>query len=91
MSPIASINRQRAVSDPESEFDCPTELGSAVALTRGEKLAALDRWQFIVGRRVTSAGEGMIEHIEGSLSRDAELLSEIHREIDRLQAKEHAD
>ncbi|MBS0242901.1 MAG: hypothetical protein JSS20_12045 [Proteobacteria bacterium] len=86
MTEIVSINRQRALQDPETEFHHPSALTECIGLTRGEKIAALERWRFLVGRRVASAGEGMIEHRNDQLSADAELLSELGRELERTKA-----
>ena len=61
--------------NPESEFEHPRDLANAVGLTRGEKLAALDRWEFQVERRLAAASEGMPTW--GRASADLKLLEDI--------------
>jgi hypothetical protein len=91
MSDIAKVNRRRALDDPETEFDNPEGISGCAGLTRGEKLAALGRWQFIVQRRLESADEGMTEQAEGSITKDSELLREIGEQIDVLKVKADAN
>jgi hypothetical protein len=69
--------------NPESEFEHPEELANAVGLTRGEKLAALDRWAFQVERRLAAASEGMPTY--GRAAADLQLLEDIRRVRDALQ------
>lgn len=72
---IQNLNRDAAKLDPESQFDCPQALLDEVGLTRGEKLAALERWAAQVDRRLASGNEGM--PTRGTEPRDAELLRQI--------------
>ncbi len=72
---LVDLNRERALYDPESEFSSPCEIAKEVGLTRGEKLAALQRWSYGVNRRLASGYEGMPTN--GTEPRDAELLRNI--------------
>jgi hypothetical protein len=72
---IQKLNREAVKLDPESHFDSPYALIEEVGLTRGEKLATLERWADQVDRRLDSGSEGMPSH--GTEARDAELLREI--------------
>jgi hypothetical protein len=45
MSTIASLPTARARLEPHTVFDHPRDLVAAVLLTRGQKLAALERWR----------------------------------------------
>jgi hypothetical protein len=69
--------------NPEGEFEHPSELANAVALTRGEKLAALDRWEFQVERRLAAASEGMPTC--GRAAADLKLLEDIRRVRETLR------
>ena len=69
--------------NPEGEFEHPSELASAVGLTRGEKLAALDRWEFQVERRLAAGSEGMPTW--GRASADLKLLEDIRRVRETLR------
>lgn len=80
---LTDLNRERALYDPESEFDSPRAIASEVGLTRGEKLAALQRWSYSVDRRLASGYEGMPTN--GTEARDAELLRDIELIRDFLE------
>jgi hypothetical protein len=82
---IQRINREAAKNDPESQFDSPEELAKEVGLTRGEKIAALERWAYLVDRRLQSGDEGMPTY--GTEPRDAELLRRIKLTMAELQAE----
>jgi hypothetical protein len=69
--------------NPESEFEHPVDLANSVALTRGEKLAALDRWAFQVERRLAAASEGMPTY--GRAAADLKLLEDIRQVRETLQ------
>lgn len=72
---INKLNREAAKNDPESRFETPQQLVDEVGLTRGEKIAALERWADLVERRLASGSEGMPTN--GTEPRDAELKREI--------------
>jgi hypothetical protein len=82
-SEITHLNHDRATNNPESAFDTPKSLVEEVGLTRGEKIAALERWAFLVDRRLASGNEGMPTY--GTEPRDAELLREIELQIASLK------
>jgi hypothetical protein len=75
MALIARFNSHAAKTTPESVFASPAELASNDMLTRGEKIATLDRWRTKVLHELAAAGEGM--HTRGVSSRHADLLSDI--------------
>jgi hypothetical protein len=74
---------QEARYNPEGEFEHPNELANAVGLTRGEKLAALDRWEFQVERRLAAGSEGMPTW--GRAAADLKLLEDIRRARETLR------
>lgn len=81
---VHRINREAAKNNPESQFDSPEALAKEVGLTRGEKIAALERWACLVDRRLQSGDEGMPTY--GTEPRDAELLRRIKVVQAELQA-----
>lgn len=80
---ISHLNHDRAIDDPESQFESPRALIEEVGLTRGEKLAALKRWAFLVDRRLASGNEGMPTY--GTEPRDAELLRDVELALAELE------
>lgn len=88
MSPeIQNLDRNAAKLDPESYFESPQELADEHGLTRGEKLAALERWASLVDRRLAAGSEGM--PTQGTEPIDGELLRQI--ELVRLQLEGRAE
>jgi hypothetical protein len=83
---ISHLNRRRAIFDPESEFDAPADIVETVGLTRGEKISALEAWEFLVTRRLASAAEGMTGHPPAPLSADAARLQEIRHALAVVRA-----
>lgn len=75
MSTISHLNHDRALNNPEAEFETPQLLADEVGLTRGEKIAALKRWADLVDRRLASGNEGM--PVNGTEEYDAELKRQI--------------
>jgi hypothetical protein len=59
MSTISRVKPDQARYNPEAEFGHPGRLLDSVALTRGQKIAALERWAFALQRRIDAASEGM--------------------------------
>lgn len=56
---ILSMNSTAARFDPEREFGTPEKLGESVGLTRGEKIAALERWAQQIQDELAATSEGM--------------------------------
>lgn len=84
-SKILHLNHDRATQNPEAQFDSPQSLVEEVGLTRGEKIAAFERWAFLVDRRLASGNEGMPTY--GTEARDAELLREIELQMASLKGE----
>jgi hypothetical protein len=59
MTTIAKLDRSRAKEMPSSVFDAPHEIASEILLTRGEKLATLERWRRDVMREMSASTDGM--------------------------------
>ncbi len=79
------IDREAAKMEPESQFESPESLVASEGLTRGEKIAALKRWAFLVNRRLASGDEGMpVSGVQEAA--DAELLRLIEKARSALMA-----
>jgi len=78
MAEVMKIDREAAKAEPESQFSSPQELVACEGLTRGEKIATLKRWAFLVDRRLASGDEGM-PISEKQEAADAELLRQIQK------------
>ena len=75
MSVVLKINVKVARLNPEAEFETPHDLSASLGLTRGQKLATLDRWYQSVQRRMEATNEGMSP--EGTTDHDTLLLAAI--------------
>ena len=85
MPEIMSINTEKALTDPEAVFCGPGELATSIALTRGQRIAALERWAFTARARVDAHNEGMVAHRDGDYARDVELVRQIARLLQALR------
>jgi hypothetical protein len=83
MSTISRIKPDQARYDPQSEFGHPARLLESVAMTRGQKIAALDRWEFELQRRIDAGSEGMPTH--GLGSEELELLEAVRQARETLR------
>jgi hypothetical protein len=54
-----SLNRDSAKQNPESAFDSPIDIVTEPLLTRGEKLATLERWRQNLLQELGASAEGM--------------------------------
>ncbi len=57
MSTIMHIDTTKATSDPEGVFGHPAELAHHIGLTRGQKIAALERWALALRERLARPGD----------------------------------
>jgi hypothetical protein len=73
---ITQLNRTLAKQDPEATFASPLGIVRETNLTRGEKLATLDRWRQSILEQLVAQGE----------VRRARLLGEIEEARTRLSA-----
>jgi hypothetical protein len=73
---ITQMNRSLAKQSPETSFESPLGIVDEAMLTRGEKLATLDRWRQAILAQLAAQGE----------IRRARLLSEIEEARMRLGA-----
>ena len=54
---IAQLNRGLAKQDPKGNFASPLGVADETMLTRGEKIATLDRWRAAILNELVAAGE----------------------------------
>lgn len=59
MTAIAKLDRNRAKYAPSEAFAAPEEIFEAVLMTRGEKLAALQRWRREICHEMSASTDGM--------------------------------
>jgi hypothetical protein len=84
MPEIARINMQTARFDPQREFGSPDKLAACVAMTRGQKIASLERWSMQVHERHKACAAGRPS--ECSLDADLQLLVQIRAALVALKA-----
>lgn len=87
MSTIGQLNVAGAKLDPAKYFATPQDIVATVMLTRGEKIATLERWRLEILRQLDAANEGM--RTSGRSSMQAKQLDEI--EVARQQLVNVAD
>ncbi|MGD9669311.1 MAG: hypothetical protein AB7U75_09675 [Hyphomicrobiaceae bacterium] len=56
---ILSMKSETARFDPEREFGTPEKLAESPGLTRGEKIATLERWAQQILDELSATSEGM--------------------------------
>ena len=83
MSP-KPMDREKAKQNPESVFDSPLSVVEEVLLTKGEKIATLNRWRQAILGELSASGEGMRTY--GVPSERARLLEQIEDARGRLSA-----
>ncbi len=73
---VSQLNRSLAKQDPEGTFESPLGIVNEMMLTRGEKLATLDRWRQAILEQLVAQGE----------AKRAQLLGEIEEARTRLRS-----
>jgi hypothetical protein len=76
MVQIGHLNIEGAKANPEAHFASPLDLVDEVMLTRGEKLATLQRWRERILRQLAAEG-GM--DADGASWKEAEVLDAIEQ------------
>jgi hypothetical protein len=59
MTNAKSFNRDAAKQSPETAFGSPIDIVREPLLTRGEKLATLERWRHAIFEQLNASAEGM--------------------------------
>ncbi len=76
MTEILHLNTENARLDPEAVFNRPLNIVTEMGLTRGQKIATLDRWKEALQDRLTATGEGMAPPA-GQTAQEAATIQEI--------------
>ena len=77
------LNRDTAKQDPESVFSSPTDIVDEQLLTKGEKLATLERWRQSILDQLAATSEGMAT--PGRSADHMKVLEEIEEAKRRLE------
>ena len=76
------LDREAAKQDPETVFERPLEILDEQLLTRGEKLATLERWRQNILEQLRATSEGMPP--DGNSAERTGVLDEIEEARRRL-------
>lgn len=71
------FNRDLAKDNPDRFFETPQQIVEETLLTRGEKVATLNRWRQTMLEELNASGEGMRTH--GVSSDRSRLLGQIEQ------------
>jgi hypothetical protein len=83
MSEVRALNRDAAKQQPENVFESPLEIVNEILLTKGEKLATLNRWRRSILGELDASNEGMATR--GYASEELKVLVEIEHAKARLR------
>ena len=83
MSIVMSLNVEKARTDPEAVFSSPLDIVGEPGLTRGQKIAALQRWKQLLEDKLRATGEGMAPPA-GQTAEEAETLADISKALQFL-------
>ena len=84
MAEIGHLNIEGAKANPDEHFSSPLDIVEEIMLTRGEKLATLERWRASVLRQLDAANEGMRTYNSGA--RHSEILDDIETARQQLSS-----
>ena len=85
MTEVRALNRDAAKQQPESVFESPLEIVNEILLTKGEKLATLNRWRRSILGELDASNEGMATR--GYASEQLTALEEIDEAMARLKKR----
>jgi hypothetical protein len=85
MTEVRALNRDAAKQQPESVFETPLEIVNEILLTKGEKLATLNRWRRSILGELDASNEGMAT--PGYASEQVTVLEEIEQAKARLKRR----
>lgn len=88
MATIAKINRDAAKHLPSSQFEHPSEIVQEPLLTRGEKIATLNRWRQQIIEELSAGDEGM--PTRRTSGRHHDLMQSIDGALEELSAPPQA-
>jgi len=86
MPTLRTLDRDVEKQHPENVFESPLEIINEVLLTKGEKLATLERWRSSVLGQLDASNEGM--PTRGYSNRQLVVLEAIEEAKGRLNSQE---
>ena len=86
MNEVRALNRDAAKQQPERVFENPLEIVSEILLTKGEKLATLNRRRRSILGELDVSDEGMAAR--GSVREQLTVLEEIEKAKARLKSRQ---
>jgi hypothetical protein len=86
MPTLCTLDRDVAKQHPENVFESPLEIVNEVLLTKGEKLATLERWRSSILGQLDASDEGM--PTRGYSNRQLVVLEAIEEAKGRLNSQE---
>jgi hypothetical protein len=89
MPEIARLNTDAAKLNPERHFASPRDIVTELMLTRGEKIATLERWRLNILQQLAAANEGMAT--QGFSGENARILNEIETARRNLDSAQRGD
>jgi hypothetical protein len=84
MSEIVNLNIEKARLEPDTVFASPLDIEAETGLTRGQKIAALKRWEQTLQDRLRATGEGMAPP-EGQTALEAATIQKISKALTFLE------
>jgi hypothetical protein len=85
MSEIMHLDIEKARLEPDAVFARPADLVQAVGLTRGQKIAALRRWELLMHDKMRATDEGM-EAPTGRPTTEATTIQAIGEALESIAA-----
>lgn len=85
MTVIMNLNTAKARLEPETVFSGPLDIVAEKGLTRGQKIATLDRWNETLQHPITATREGMMPPA-GQTAEKAATIEEISKARELLYA-----
>jgi hypothetical protein len=89
MTAIQNLNTEKARLEPDSVFCRPLDIVSEPGLTRGQKIAALERWSQTLEDRMRATDEGMTPPA-GRTAAEAATVEEIGKALRLLHDTHNA-
>ena len=83
MGEVMSLNVEKARTEPETVFSSPLNIVCEPGLTRGQKIATLERWKQLLEDKLRATGEGMAPPA-GQTAEEAETLADITKALQFL-------
>ena len=84
MTEIININTEKSRFEPDAVYEKPDDVVKELGLTRGQKIAALERWELALHDRIRATGEGMAPEA-GQTADEAATVIEIAQALAMLR------